>query len=166
MKTRIIGVAFAMLLIGGALFASGSKEDSDMMDGGMEKSSSMSDQGMMQDEADSGSMMSSGAMILDFTTLDEAAAYAESGPVVLLFLDESSQSDMAVKNLNDNFGNIPGNTTIFTLSLGSTDLDQRFGVTEGGTYVLIDSMAEAKNVWVGGDFEHFIHMSAMTEGSM
>lgn len=145
---KVVGVLIILLGMG-QMFAGGTSEE-----GSMKK-----DDTMMQEEAmekDDAMMMSAMAMKMEYTTPEEAAMYAETGPTVLLFLDDSEES-MAAKMMIDNeFAKIPPQVTVITVPKSAREVWQKYEVGSGGTFIRIDAMGMAAERWTGGGVETLV----------
>ena len=160
-RIALISLVLVVSFVSNA-FAGGSKED----DGAMKGSEpAMEQEGGM--DKDSGSMMmSSLATRTEFTSLEDAEMYAESGPTVLFFVDDSTESKTAEMTIDNNFTQIPPNTTLITVPFTNMKLRDQFGVTKPGTFVLIDTMGSAVSSWTGGTIDEFNRMLMKDEEQM
>jgi len=110
-------------------------------------------------------MMSARAMRLEYTSLEDAVLYAESGPVVLMFVDGNAESMALERAIEEGFAELPPNLVLITVPFGEEVVRSQLGVSEPGSFVIIDEQGNAEMRWTGGDVETLNSMIMKSQGS-
>lgn len=96
---------------------------------------------------------SGGAQLLNFTTIEDAAALAEQGAVVLFFhASWCPTCRSATRDIIANRGILTEEVNIVWIDYDNNSaLKQNYGVTYQHTFVQIDSAGEIVEIWNGGN---------------